>query len=345
VDEVRKGIRSGERAVGSFLPSVRELSDQYSVSPETVRRGLKLLEQEGLLVAEPRQGFRIVRRPSPELDHSPVAYVTRWTGDLSSAQPVNRALMTAFQHATSARGWPVLGAHVGEAKVQDVLQQLEQAHAWGVALDTFDTRLLAALRATGLPLVVVNAWFEDVPVDTVLQDNYQGAYLAARHLMDCGAKRIGWVGIPAEFIHARQRYAGAQAALLEAGTEIPPDLRLLSGGTGSDLEGTVRALLTRRGRPDGVLALWKGRTELVHRVATELGLVIGEDFHLVGWEVDEVYESEFLPMFDGGPVPPAITWKATTMVDAVLTLLAERRAAPQREPFRINVPTQLRMPA
>ena len=55
VVRMREAISTGRYGGGRFLPPVRQLSSQHRVSPETVRRGLKILEGEGLLVAEARQ--------------------------------------------------------------------------------------------------------------------------------------------------------------------------------------------------------------------------------------------------------------------------------------------------
>ena len=60
VKSIRHSIQKQKYGFGEFLPPLRELSVEYHVSPETVRRGLKVLEHEGIIESEPRQGFRVV---------------------------------------------------------------------------------------------------------------------------------------------------------------------------------------------------------------------------------------------------------------------------------------------
>ena len=78
------------------------------------------------------------------------------------------------------------------------------------------------------------------------------------------------------------------------------------------------------------------------RKIENLDLEIGKDFDIVGWCVDEAYESSFLPPFIGGIVPPAVTWRAETMAETAFNRLAERRKDPGLEPLIVKVPTRLR---
>ncbi|MGA4994846.1 GntR family transcriptional regulator [Nonomuraea bangladeshensis] len=55
-DRLRERIRSGEFAPGQVLPSEAELCRGFRVARNTVRRGLAILEEEGLLVTVPAKG-------------------------------------------------------------------------------------------------------------------------------------------------------------------------------------------------------------------------------------------------------------------------------------------------
>ncbi|WP_336212620.1 GntR family transcriptional regulator [Nonomuraea sp. LPB2021202275-12-8] len=60
---IREQIVAGEFAPGSVLPSEAELCRRFGVARNTVRRGLALLEGEGLLVTVPSKG-RVVAADS-----------------------------------------------------------------------------------------------------------------------------------------------------------------------------------------------------------------------------------------------------------------------------------------
>ena len=55
--ELRDKIVNTELLPGAILPSENDLCTQYSASRETVRKGLKELEQEGLIYSRPRRGY------------------------------------------------------------------------------------------------------------------------------------------------------------------------------------------------------------------------------------------------------------------------------------------------
>ena len=53
---LRRQIFSGQLAPGDLLPSESQLCAEYNVSRETVRRGLKELDSEGLIYSRPKVG-------------------------------------------------------------------------------------------------------------------------------------------------------------------------------------------------------------------------------------------------------------------------------------------------
>jgi LacI family transcriptional regulator len=338
VGRIRGEIASRRYPHGNLLPSTRKLAERFSTSYETVRRGLKQLEDEGLLSSEAKLGFRV----SGALKGNragPVAHITDYRMDLSDAQPATWALSVAFQSAAATRGWSVLGAHGGGRKHAEVAEQIRAGNAWGVVLDTMDAEFHAKVLQAGLPVVMVNSWFEDSAVDVVLQDNYRGGFLAAEHLVAQGARRLGWIGATTEFVHSRERFAGAAACLSKHGLAIAGDC--VCKVTSDNPHAEIRAFLSRSDRPDGLLAFW-GMGEVVE-VSRELGLAVGQDFQTVGWVVDECYDSHYRPAFGGASPAPAIVWRAGAMAERALALLDERHAAGGRDPVRICVPTSLRV--
>jgi GntR family transcriptional regulator len=63
-DEVRRMITDGELAAGDAIPSEPELSDKYGISRTTVRQGLSLLTNEGLVQAQHGRGWYVrAQRP------------------------------------------------------------------------------------------------------------------------------------------------------------------------------------------------------------------------------------------------------------------------------------------
>jgi DNA-binding LacI/PurR family transcriptional regulator len=340
VGQLREQIASSFYREGGFLPSTRELAEGFGVSAETVRRGLKQLEREGVLEAEPRAGFRITVHDESNLKQ-PVAFITDNKSDLSNAQPATWALSIAFQGCTAARGWSILNAHSGDRDYREVLEQIHGGNAWGVILDTIDDGLRKEIFSAGLPLVMVNSWIEDSSVDVVLQDNYRGGFLAAEHLVGRGFREIAWIGATSEFCHSRERLAGANAALSKYGLRIE-DQRCIAGGRSGDGDETLN-LLTGKDRPDGILAFGSQGMSDVLNAAKQLDLEVGSDLEVIGWTVEECYELHYRALFEGGRVSPAVVWSGREMAERAVALLAERGEGAGRRAVRACVATELRI--
>ncbi|MEU8404470.1 GntR family transcriptional regulator [Nonomuraea sp. NPDC048892] len=72
-DRLRERIVAGEYAAGGVLPSEAALCREFRIARNTVRRGLALLEEEGLIVTVPSKG-RIVTAAAVPLSQAPYSY-------------------------------------------------------------------------------------------------------------------------------------------------------------------------------------------------------------------------------------------------------------------------------
>lgn len=59
-NDIRTAIRDGEQTAGTQLPSERALARRYGVARETVRKGLTILEREGLIERRRRRGTTVL---------------------------------------------------------------------------------------------------------------------------------------------------------------------------------------------------------------------------------------------------------------------------------------------
>ena len=116
-----------------------------------------------------------------------------------------------------------------------------------------------------------------------LGDDRLGAHLATRHLLDLGHRRIGLVGGPHYASSARDRRAGYQQALDEAG--VPVDESLIAGDSFSMQAGEAagRTLLDRTERPTAIFAVNDNTAIGVMAAAHALGLRIPDDLSVVGY--------------------------------------------------------------
>jgi len=221
-------------------------------------------------------------------------------------------------------------------------EKLMAARVWGVVLDSVDPRVLDQVATTGFPVVMTNSWFEDADVDAVVQDNYRGGFQAARHLLERGARRIAWVGPVGQYSASRERFAGLVAGLAACGRHLDSEMIIDTTSSNDDGSKQLGRLLARKNRPDALCVFWKGVADESKKTTARLGLQIGTDIQVIGWSVEEFWESEHASTYQGMDVPPAVVWSAADMVEAALDRLEARRRGGAGKSVRINVATKIR---
>jgi DNA-binding LacI/PurR family transcriptional regulator len=140
------------------------------------------------------------------------------------------------------------------------------------------------LHDEGTPIVLNGAAdFNDIP--SVDVDNIQGAYTAARHLIDLGHRRIGHISnAPFSYTSARDRLTGYQYALAEAGIIYDAQLVHPGGFTDSSSYAPMSAMLDFLDPPTAVFIgsdlVALGAIQAIHH----RGLHIPDDISVIGFD-------------------------------------------------------------
>jgi LacI family transcriptional regulator len=122
-----------------------------------------------------------------------------------------------------------LGVQLSYRIVEDDVRELPKAHdmigrsgAEGMLLLNFiDHELVYGMLQTGLPGVLVEHYFPDLPLDSVMNDSYQGGFQAVEYLIQQGHRRIAFV----DGLHhctVERRYDAYRRALSKAGLAFDP---------------------------------------------------------------------------------------------------------------------------
>ncbi len=80
-EQVRQAIATGVLAPGDRLPTVKEVVTTLAINPNTVFKGYRELEREGLVEGRPGAGTFVLRRPAgpPPATHAALARsLARW---------------------------------------------------------------------------------------------------------------------------------------------------------------------------------------------------------------------------------------------------------------------------
>jgi DNA-binding LacI/PurR family transcriptional regulator len=336
--QLRDHVHSGKVMSGDYLPTVRELCAEHGMSIETVQRAVHALEAEGLVAAEPGRGFRVLARANDPLRGCPLAYLSEVSAGGEAMTEFRSRLLGHLRDAAGARGWSLLAVQVGSQSPASVAEQLKKQRAFAAAVDSDSAELLSALRDAGIPVLMLDAWVDGADHDAILQDGQGGGVLAVRHLVELGCRRLAWFGSVDGNAHTLDRLGGALSALCVEGLAFDAQV---ATDRSNDVD-RARELLSRRDRPEAILALWQSDALALARAAADLKLEVGKDFRMVGWCPEELFDAQYAPGFGAGAVPPTITWSIRTMAETAVARLAERRENPTLAPLRVKVPVRLR---
>ncbi|MFJ4038621.1 LacI family DNA-binding transcriptional regulator [Microbacterium sp. NPDC090007] len=194
-------------------------------------------------------------------------------------------MFEAVERAAHRRGYFAVVATCGDDADEErrATETLLGRGVDGVVLATarLDDALPASLRDRGIPHVL--ALRTDDVSPSSLGDDETGGYLAVRHLLDLGHRDIGIVTGPWFTSSGRDRRAGAERALREAGVSLHAE-RVLAVGYGLDhgIQAAHR-LLDADDRPTAVFAANDNLALGMSTVAQALGMVAGRDLSLVGY--------------------------------------------------------------
>lgn len=86
--------------------------------------------------------------------------------------------------------------------------------------EPWHSRLKKALKQLGCPIVILDRPLEKFEYDTVMTDNYAGAYMATEALIHAGHRRIGIVTGNRELYIGRERFEGFYDALRHNGLKL-----------------------------------------------------------------------------------------------------------------------------
>ena len=177
----------------------------------------------------------------------------------------------------------------------------------------------ARLLDEGARLVFVNGALDGIDVPCVSVDERHAGFLATKHLVALGHRRIGFVAGPADYLPTRHKAAGRIDALTQAG--LSPDGLVVHGEF--TLEGgrdSARALLSAADRPTAVICSSDVIAIGVLQAAREAGLRVPADLSVVGFDGIEAatwVEPELTT------IEQPIEQIAATAVDLLRTVIAD----------------------
>lgn len=268
--------------------TIRDIAEAAGVSIGTVSRALK--NQRGLS----DETRRTVRRIARELGYD----ATR----LRSTRAQRLVFLLHRQHSSFAtnpffsyvlhgveeacRDYGVAPTLLATGPTDPVRDQLRLHEPDAVlAAGYFEPEVLSLVASLELPMGLVDFWLPGQP--SINPDNIEGGFLATRHLLETGRRRIAYIAGSLAHFSIRERAHGYRRALFEAGVLADPDLEVVAPPGVAPDQGAAQAmrqLLRLRQRPDAVFACNDVAALAALQVCLDAGLQVPRDIAVVGFD-------------------------------------------------------------
>jgi LacI family transcriptional regulator, galactose operon repressor len=281
-EEVARRIRNlieDEDLWGKYLAPERDLAELFDVSRDTVRRGLDLLQQEGLLKRRQGLGTRVI-------ETSPAAPATI-KGNLlvgCCAGHASEFMSGIAQEAGQHRWLPSFNNLITPKGRSEFLLRTKSEGVDGVILlSPVEEELISELqRVWQGPLVIADHYFPDKSITFVMEDCSGGFRQITEHLLALGHTRIGYVG------HIRTqlnpwKYAGYADSLKSAGIAVDPELSLHAAHTFESGLHAAKLLLALKDQPTAIVTSSDSQAWGAWRAIELAGLTVGQDIALTGY--------------------------------------------------------------
>lgn len=214
-------LAEGRYRAGQKFPSEAALVKRFGVSRITVGHALRELERRGMVDRVAGSGTYVTGVEQRPREGMLFGLVIPNLGETEIFEPICKGIQAPllWPHAdTSAAGREEqtlkLCRQSIAGKVSGVFFAPLELHEDGAKIDRAVMRML---REANIPVVLLDRRPDDSPsierCDLVGIDNHRAGYLAARHLADLGARRIGFLAYRNQASTVKTRIQGFREAL------------------------------------------------------------------------------------------------------------------------------------
>lgn len=294
--QIRLLAIAGRLKANDKLPAVRQLGDQLGISFHTVRAAYQQLEAEGLVATRQGVGTSILATKSP---------MARKRGDkfrnftigvmLPAFADFYAPMLTGLQEAASGDPSLFLLCDCRE-NAELAKNYFEQFVARGVdGIIVLSTPFATLARAKEIrrhskdypPMVFVD--MPGFPPPLITFDLEGGAFMAAKHILEHGHKKVGLIIPPIHWTNNAEKFKGYKRAFESAGVPLPEDqiayvkdYDLKTGSSGA------KELLNKNPGITAIIAAGDRLAIGAMQALKEAGLKVPQDIALISFDNTDV---------------------------------------------------------
>lgn len=324
------------------MATIKDVAKLAGVSTTTVSH---VINETRHVAAETKQ---VVLKAIEELHYSPSAVArslkvntTKSIGMIvtTSEAPYFAEIIHAVEEQCYRQGYSLFLCNTqnNPEKIKNHVDMLAKKRVDGILVmcsEYKDDSLDLLKGFSDIPMVVMDWGPLNPNTDRILDNSFEGGYLAGKYLVENGHKEIGYLSAELSKTTARKRYEGFLKALHEAGFEMNPDWLLEGSFEPEDGYECMNRLLAQPNHPTAVFCCNDIMAFGAISAITEKGLRVPDDISIIGY--DNVHISRFC-----APPLTTIHQSKARLGEQALKLLFDRITTKSDERSTIEIHPEL----
>jgi LacI family transcriptional regulator len=277
--------------------TIYDVAKKLNVSPATVSRGLQ--DHPAISKKTKKKIFDVVEEMGYRTNHFARNLRQQHTKTIGViVHELNSNFITSvlagIEKVTTAAGYDIIIAHSSESYTKEVAnaENLFDKRVDGlIASLSFDTSDLDHFKPyidKGVPVVFFDRVEQNENSTVVIIDNAKCGYIATKHLIEQGCKRIAHVTSSLKRNVYSQRYKGYRDALFDSGIEFDENLLIVSDLSEKAGVESAMNILKMDPLPDGAFITNDFVAAVCMRTLKEHGVSIPDDIAIVGFNNDAI---------------------------------------------------------
>jgi DNA-binding LacI/PurR family transcriptional regulator len=303
-------ITAGRFRPGDRIPTEAELAKTFSASRTTISRAMRDLKGRGLIQRQRGGGTRVAQ-VAVESGGNRIAFFAPFAPLASNLGFMDGQIHAHLADLTARRGDDMrlqLIGRRGNSQLEQMLSAVEEMVDKGIngvfyypielppETMHYNQLVVEKMHAAGLAVVLVDRDIVSFPqrskLTLVTFDNRRSGYLVTDHLIKRGCKRIAFIGTPYVSSASADRTRGYIDAMED--NDLPADRSWIRRADLRDLDAAFCRQLIEEVRPDAIICKQDSYAAVVGRHLIEMGLKIGQDVMLAGFDDQPI--AEVLPV-------------------------------------------------
>lgn len=225
-NHLKELISTGSIRENQKISTENELAKEFNVSRQTIRRAIGELVKDGLLYSVQGKGTFVHKSKKPR------SHIVGLISTFYGYYQIWPSIVAGIDKQLSEKGFSTIIAHSNN-KIENEARCLENLLKKDIdglivepsksALPSPNIELYKEFIKKGTPLVFINGYYPDIEAPYVIEDDEHSGYLATKHLLDYGHKKVGGI-FKFDDLQGHNRYKGYIKAFKEKGITVSEEM-------------------------------------------------------------------------------------------------------------------------